>query len=126
MFKSIPALPYLVGRLYLPMLWRSPEAGARSLLFTALSNDSESMSAGGQYIDAMCLPFLAEQQRSSTTSDDDLVTLRLWGKNRTLTIHKDPSTALTAADNKWSARLWEVSLSLLEDSPAKRVVALAP
>ena len=127
MFAGIPGLPLLLSRLYVPMLWRSPEAGARTLLFSALATDSEPVVQGGQYFDAMCRPFLSkEQQENNELDEEDLkVTLKLWG-NRTWTIFKDPSEALRAADIKWATRLWDVSLLLLEDSPARKVVVHAP
>jgi hypothetical protein len=62
LFRGIPALPFLVQRLYLPLFWRSPDAGAQILLFSALSTRPEMM-AGGQYVDAMFRPVLPMKKR---------------------------------------------------------------
>lgn len=82
------------------LLWRTPEVGSRTLLFSALSNEPPSMAKGGQYIDALCHPAL----------DDDHPKMK----------------ALRDADDKWAERLWNVSLRLLMESPAQNVVQMAP
>jgi len=40
--------------IHVPLLWRSPDAGASTLLFAALSDVPPSMKRGGQYVDAFC------------------------------------------------------------------------
>jgi len=125
MLANFPGLPFLVRRIFVRFLWRSPDAGARTLLFAALSSQPKVMMQGGQYLDSMCRPFL-EQPPEDWKDDDDLrVTLQLPG-NKTLTVYTDPVEALRAADMKCSSRLWDVSLALLQDSPASAVVELAP
>ena len=124
MFRGVPGLPFLVQNVYLPLIWRSPEAGAQTLLFPALSTRPE-MTAGGQYLDALFRPFLSTEKNSKSRGEPRKATLKLWG-NKTLQIYEDPSEALQAADDKWSARLWDVSISLLQESPASKVVKLAP
>jgi NAD(P)-dependent dehydrogenase (short-subunit alcohol dehydrogenase family) len=99
-FSPIPGVPHLVSNILVPLLWRTPEVGSRTLLFSALSNDPPSMANGGQYVDALCHPAL----------DDDHPKIK----------------ALRRADAKWSARLWNVSLRLLMQSPARNVVQMAP
>lgn len=103
----IPGLPYIVRNVYVPLLWRSPDAGARILLYAALSNDT-AVVRGGQYIDALCRPLLDDEN----PVDSKIV--------------QEKMKALKRADEKWSERLWEVSLRLIQESPAKNVVEMAP
>lgn len=125
-FRNIPGLTWLVGNFYFPLLWRSVEGGAHVLLCAALSND-DYVIRGGQYLDALCHPFIPvnEQTNIKDTDDIDSIHLRL-GRNQSLMIFKDPIQALLLADGKWSGLLWDISMSLIENSPAKGVVALAP
>jgi hypothetical protein len=99
-FHAVPGIPYLVSKILVPLLWRTPEVGSRTLLFLALSNEPPSMVKGGQYIDPLCHPAL----------DDDHPKMK----------------ALRDADNKWAEHLWNVSLRLLMESPARNVVQMAP
>lgn len=99
-FHAVPGVPYLVSNILVPLLWRTPEIGSRTLLFSALSNEPPSMVKGGQYIDPLCHPAL----------DDDHPKMK----------------ALRVADSKWAERLWNVSLRLLMQSPAQTVVQMAP
>ena len=131
-FRGIPGLPWLVARVYFPLLWRSPRGGARILLCAALADEPEEIVRGGQYLDALCHPVLptttTEHENDFWMSaNDGKVTLHLWGgNNNTWTIYKDPIHALQVADQKWSKRLWNVSLSLIEEGPARDLVKLAP
>jgi protochlorophyllide reductase len=59
-FRGIPGLPFLVSNVYMPLLWRTPQAGSSTLLYTALSNHA-SLLKGGQYVDALCRPLLNEK-----------------------------------------------------------------
>ena len=122
-FRGIPGLSYVAARILAPLLWRSSEEGARVLLFAALSTDPESMDRGGQYIDAICRPTPSVEASNISTFEKHSV--RFPG-NRTLTLYKDRWEALKAANEKWAARLWDVSLLLLENSPAKDVLHFAP
>jgi NAD(P)-dependent dehydrogenase (short-subunit alcohol dehydrogenase family) len=100
-FHAVPGIPYLVSKILVPLLWRTPEAGSRTLLFAALSNEpSPFMLNGGQYIDPLCHPALNDNHPKYQ--------------------------ALRDADTKWSSRLWNVSLRLLLESPARNVVQMAP
>jgi hypothetical protein len=100
-FLPIPGVPYLVSNILVPLLWRTPEVGSRTLLFSALSNDPPLMANGVQYVDALC-------HRPALGDDHPKI------------------KALRSADAKWSARLWNVSLHLLTQSPARNVVKMAP
>jgi len=122
-FRGIPGLPYVAARILAPLLWRSSEQGARVLLFAALSTEPESMTRGGQYIDAVCRPTPSLETANSSTFEKR--TVELPG-NRTLNLYEGRWEALKAANDKWAARLWDVSLHLLESSPAKDVVKFAP
>jgi len=130
-FRGIPGLPWLVARVYFPLLWRSPRGGARILLCAALADEPEEIVRGGQYLDALCHPVLPtttteDENDFWMSADDGKVTLHLWGGNKTWTIYKDPIHALQVADQKWSKRLWNVSLSLIEEGPARDLVKHAP
>jgi len=108
LFHGIPGLSWIVSNIYVPLLWRSPDAGASTLLFAALSDNPPCMKRGGQYVDALCRPLLDKDNPMETK------------------IVKEKIKALRKADDKWAARLWNVSVQLLEDSPAHNVVQLAP
>ena len=127
-FRGVfPGLATLVGAVYFPLLWRHVEGGARVLLCAALSN-ADYVLQGGQYLDALCRPWLpwkAKDVQDSDFYDTMTVSFRLWD-GTTWDIHLDPIQALIEADKKWSERLWNVSIALLEDSPARDVVAFAP
>lgn len=123
LFRQVPGLPFVVSKLFAPLLWRSPDQGARTLLCAALSNDPLPMIEGGQYVNAMCQPVQLPQNDDIASFEQ--ATFQLWG-NKTLTMCKDRWEALKASDIKWASRLWNVSLLLLENSPARGVVKNAP
>jgi hypothetical protein len=123
-FRGIPGLPWLVSKLFLPLMMRSVTKGAQTMLFPALATHPDWVTQGGQYEDSMCCPF-SEIFKTNKQPSDAKVTLHLWN-NQMITLYKDPSVALEDADKKWSARLWDVSLGLLEESPARALVKLAP
>jgi hypothetical protein len=60
LFRGIPGLSFLVSHVYMPLFWRTLQAGLSTLLYTALSNDV-SLLKGGQYVDALCRPLLNEK-----------------------------------------------------------------
>jgi hypothetical protein len=107
LFRGIPGLPFLVSHVYVPLLWRTTQAGSSTLLFTALSNDVLSVKRG-QYVDALCRPLLNEKHPINSK------------------IVREKVKALRRADEQWALRLWDVSLRLLRESPANGVVANAP
>ena len=80
----------------MPMIWRKVEDGAKMLLCAALG-DAE----GGQHIDGLGRP-VRYSERSERIR------------------------ALRQADEKWSRRLWEVSVLLLGDGPFKEIMAESP
>jgi NAD(P)-dependent dehydrogenase (short-subunit alcohol dehydrogenase family) len=112
-----PGVSYLLSNVWTPLLWRTPEEGARTLLFGALATEPAGMAKGGQYASALCRPYLDNVDGD----EDELVPLKLWG-NTTLHIHRTRRKALQSADKRWSERLWEVSLDLLANSPARELV----
>jgi len=95
-FGAIPGGQYIVSRYLIPLLWRSPEEGARILLYAAIGTEPASMVEGGQYINGIGRPVL-----NNTTSER--------------------MKALRLADDTWSERLWEVSVRLLEESPFREI-----
>lgn len=131
-FHHFPGLPWLVGHVYLPILFRQESGGARMLLCAAFSK-ADTILRGGQYLDALCHPFLPSEETYSITLDDDdeemmdTVSINLPGrKTGPLIVFKDAIQALQVADAYWSEPLWNMSLSLLQNSPAKKVVSYAP
>ena len=142
-----PGLGSLVGDLYFPLLWRPVSGGARVLLCAALSRDKVIVD-GGQYLDALCNPFFSTKESNEKVLEliesgdirEDLRSIPLpflpsrgvgedeqqQQKRRSITIYIDAIQALQLADARWSTHLWNMSLKLLEQSPAKDVVALAP
>ena len=122
-FRFFPGLATLVGRLYFPLLWRHVNGGARVLLCAALSKE-EYILKGGQYLDALCHPFI--QKDVNTNYNDFTVKSSKKSPKPSWEIHTDPIYALMEADRKWSERLWNVSIELLKDSPASEVVQYAP
>lgn len=124
----IPGLRWVTRNVFFPLLWRSGQAGSRALLCPALSH-AKHIIRGGQYIDALCRPFLHDQDPNPTRDQDTtfIVPKFLSGERELpLTIQIDPVQALLLADLRWSERLWNVSLAFLSASPAKDVVAFAP
>ena len=97
-FSIIPGGAYVVSEYLMPIIWRKVEAGARILLYAALGTKPESMLQGGQYIDGLGRP---------VRDSERLERIR----------------ALRQADEKWSRRLWEVSILLLRDSPFEDIIA---
>ena len=116
----IPGLRWIIAHVYFPLLWRSVEGGARSLLCPALSHAAYILQ-GGQYLDALCRPFLHDFDPNM--SQQQQFTLPL--KEELRTIQMDPAQALLLADIKWSEPLWNVSIAFLQDSPARPFVAAA-
>jgi NAD(P)-dependent dehydrogenase (short-subunit alcohol dehydrogenase family) len=124
----IPGLRWITGNVFFPLLWRSGQAGALALLCPALSH-AEFIVQGGQYLDALCRPFLHDHDPNPTRDQETTIRIPqfLTGEQEVpLSIQIDPVQALLLADIRWSARLWNVSLEFLSASPAKHVVALAP
>jgi len=128
LFSGVPGLPYVASELLAPILWRSPEQGARTLLFAALSDEPPSMLEGGQYLDAIHRPTPKKKKKAGRREPKKmLVRLPPWlgSGNETrvvVEICRDRWEALAAADEKWSAELFDASLELLRASPAKDVV----
>ena len=125
-FQNIPGLSWLVSNVYFSILWRSPKGGARILLCAAMATKPKEIVEGGQYLDALCHPLLpAIETDTAIASSVDKITVSL-GKSKSLTLYKDPIQALQMADARWSTRLWNVSLSFIEQSPAREVLQWAP
>ena len=125
--RWIPGLRWITGNIFFPLLWRSGQAGSRALLCPALSR-AEYIINGGQYLDALCRPFLHDQDPNPTRDLESTFTVPqfLSGEQEIpLTIQIDPVQALLLADLRWSERLWNVSLAFLIASPAKDVMAFA-
>lgn len=117
----IPALRWITGRVYFPLLWRTVEGGTQTILCPALSQ-APYILQGGHYLDALCQPFfhdvnpdLSRRQAFTLSFLEDPVTIQI-----------DPVQALLVADTQWSERLWNVSIAFLENSPAKDVTKFAP
>jgi len=129
MFLPVPGLSWLVSKFYMPLLWRSPDTGSRTLLYAALGNTPEYMKRGGLYLNSMGRPVLPDGRKPDDKEPDhnhyEPKTIHPPWNKHTLTIYK-PWESLQVADQKWSRRLWNVSLSLMEKSPARSVVDLAP
>ena len=100
-FSIVPGGAYVVSEYLMPIIWRKVEDGARILLYAALGTNPESMLEGGQYIDGLGRP-VRDSERSERIR------------------------ALRQADEKWSRRLWEVSILLLKESPFKDIIAESP
>ena len=120
-----PGLGWLVGNVYFPLLWRPVKGGARVLLCAALSQSSEIL-RGGQYLDALCHPFLPVQEDNnklleaiqSGDAQEDTVNIQRWNA----TIYLDAIQALQLADARWSKHLFEMSLDLLRENAATRSI----
>jgi len=163
---KVPGLRWLVGNVWLPLLFRSTRQGARAVLAAVLSEQQGDsvLERGGVYLDAQGRPLLVSESSqsdgkgdedgtdvaaSATTEhggdDDDRracdetrpekVTVRIptryWDlfhpqRYKSFDVFRDPIEALKAADRKYSRRLFDVSLSLLEQSPARDVIRHAP
>ena len=136
-FKNIPGLSYIVSHIYFPLLWRTTHGGARILLCSILATQPEALVYGGQYLDAMCHPLIPLHEKKnpslpSTTiknREDSMIAIPSWimgkkgdGDDGMIKLYKDPIQALIDADKKWSKPLWDVSMSLIEQSPASNVV----
>ena len=120
-----PGLGWLVGNVYFPLLWRPVQGGARVLLCAALSQSREIL-RGGQYLDALCHPFLPVQEDNNNVleaiqsgdAQEDTVNIQRWNA----TIYLDAIQALQLADARWSKHLFEMSLDLLRENPATRFI----
>lgn len=120
-----PGLGWLVGNVYFPLLWRPVQGGARVLLCAALSQSREIL-RGGQYLDALCHPFLPAQEDNnkvleaiqSGDAQIDTVHIQRWNA----TIYLDAIQALQLADARWSKHLFEMSIELLRENPATRSI----
>jgi NAD(P)-dependent dehydrogenase (short-subunit alcohol dehydrogenase family) len=116
-FNVFKGLSWIVGHIYFPLLWRNVEGGSRVLLCAALSNQ-QAIRDGGQYLDALCRPFLPT--RGITEHDripENTINIPL-GKGNRLQIFIDPVQSLLVADAKYSKWLWDTSIALLKDYPA--------
>ena len=102
---AIPGLDWIATRIFIPLLFRSPRGGARVLLFAGLGENPPIMRHGGTYINGMGQPVVSSLENS--TAHSKLV-------------------RVLQADQKYSGRLWDVSLRLIRDSPARRVAKNAP
>lgn len=124
--KLLPGLSWLVGNVYFPLLWRNVDGGARTLLCAALSEESF-VTEGGQYLDALCRPFLPPEStwREKDYTPENIISIPL-GSGKTMDVFLDPVQALMVADRKYSKWLWNISLEVLEGSPAIGVVEFAP
>lgn len=122
-----PGLCWLVSNVYFPLLWRPVQGGARVLLCAALSQE-DAILRGGQYLDALCHPFLPSEEDDakvlesiqSGEAHEDTVRIQRWD----VTIFLDAIQALQLADARWSKHLFEMSLELLEGSPAAKYIEL--
>ena len=101
LFSAIPGCQHVVSEYLMPIIWRNVEQGASILLFAALGTTPQSMIEGGQYIDGIGHPVI----------DSD---------------NSQRMKALHQADEKWSKRLWEVSVRVLEDSPFMDTISENP
>jgi NAD(P)-dependent dehydrogenase (short-subunit alcohol dehydrogenase family) len=120
-FEGIfPGLSWMVGHVYFPMLWRNVEGGARTLLCAALSGQ-DFVVKGGQYLDALCRPFLPETTTERDTTREMIIPFPL-GRGNSLHISLDAVQALLLADSNHSKFLWNVSMGILKNSPAHSVV----
>jgi len=69
-------------------------------------------------LDALCHPYLPADHSIFVFGNDenyDKFTFPPWSD---AAIHKDSILAPQVADRRWSARLWNVSLALIQESPA--------
>ncbi len=124
----IPALRWITSNIFFPLLWRSVEGGSRCLLCPALSR-APYIVEGGQYLDALCRPFFHDREPNRARDGETTLTLPSFlsgEEEKARTIQLDPVQALLLADIRWSKRLWNVSLTFLNNSPAKDVVIYAP
>lgn len=123
--KLLPGLSWLVSNVYFPLLWRDVEGGARTLLCAALSEEWF-VAEGGQYLDALCRPFMPDSAdwRESDYSPLNKLSIPL-GQGKTIEIFLDPVQSLMVADQKYSKWLFDVSLELIETSPASPVTRFA-
>lgn len=88
-FTRLPGASFLIEKVYMPLLWRSPEQGASTILFAAMGAEPSAMLSGGEWVDALCH---AARQDSSK-----------------------PMEAMRKADARWGPRLWEVTMRLLKE-----------
>ena len=116
--ERIPGLQWMVGNFYFPLLWRTVNGGAKSLLCPALSQAPHILH-GGQYLDALCRPFYHDVDADPTARHEITIPL---GKGLKRTVTFSPVLALLLADVQYSERLWNVSVIFLENSPAQEVV----
>uniref|UniRef100_A0A7S3L4P3 Protochlorophyllide reductase n=1 Tax=Amphora coffeiformis TaxID=265554 RepID=A0A7S3L4P3_9STRA len=132
----IPGLRWVVGHVYFPVLWRTVQGGARSLLCPALSQ-APHIVQGGQYLDALCQPFFHDRYPNPAREKETLIQIPSFlfgGDNNTsygpktfsTSIQLDPVQAVLLADVRWSERLWNVSVAFLQDSPARPVLDRVP
>ena len=114
--KWMPGLRWLVGRVYFPLIWRSVHGGSRSLLCPALSR-ARYILKGGQYLDALCRPFLHDVDPDPSRKHEVSVFFSEW---RTITF--SPVLAFLLADVNYSKRLWNLSVEFIRESAAASVV----
>jgi len=115
--KWMPGLQWLVGRVYFPVMWRSVDGGARSLLCPALSREPYIL-AGGQYVDSLCRPFLHDIDKDPSRKHE--VTVPFFGEWKTITF--SPVLAFLLADVHFSKKLWNVSVEFIRESKAAAVL----
>mmetsp|Transcript_31554 Transcript_31554/g.63701 ORF Transcript_31554/g.63701 Transcript_31554/m.63701 type:complete len:224 (-) Transcript_31554:1042-1713(-) len=114
--KWMPGLRWLVGHVYFPVIWRNVHEASRSLLCPALSH-APYILKGGQYLDALCRPFLHDVDPDPSRKHEVTVFLGEW---RTITF--SPVLAFLLADFHYSKRLWDVSVDFIRDSAAAAVL----
>lgn len=143
LMKRIPFVRLLMQHLYLPLLWRSTDTAAKLVLAPILSakDHREEGDFGGYYLDGMGNPYYYYHDNYNLkiktkgkdhsplipcqkSMESETVSFHIFGKK--FTIFRDPVRALQVADERWSGLLWNVSLTLLENTPAKSVVQFAP
>jgi hypothetical protein len=141
--RRIPFVRYLLQHVYLPLLWRSTDTAAKLVLAPIFSskNHPKEGDFGGHYFDAMGNPYYyynddyhvngtCKRMHSFDSFPDqsslgsETVNFTLLGEK--FTVFRDPVRALQFADERWSVLLWNVSLALLENTPAEPVLRFAP
>ena len=114
--KWMPGLRWLIGHLYFPLIWRSVNGGSRSLLCPALSH-APYILKGGQYLDALCRPFLHDIDPDPIRKHEVSLFLGDW---RLVTF--SPVLAFLHCDVNYSERLWNLSVEFIRESPAASVL----
>lgn len=92
-----PGLPWIVGNIYFPLLWRQVEGGAQSLLCPALSH-APYILQGGQYLDALCQPFCHDFDANIEGEHALSLPVLFSRESAPRTLQVDPIQALLLAD----------------------------